>query len=335
MDSAPRCGVAGRRVKAGWYGRAHRPAGARNDEGIHGAPRPGRTHQRRRRRAGRRGVAGRATGLEPGGRPAARRRRVPGVRGRRRRHRPVRERSTDCGSRSTPAATTRGRSTGAATRSCSRPSAWTASPIDPERHARARRGGGALEAARGRRWPARARVPRRDLAERRRARVRARRRPQLADPHPRARLQHDRRGGGRDRRRPAGPRGPRDRARAVLGAPGRRRQRRRRDRHRARAVPDPGALRRGDALAHRAGVGGPAAPGAPGSTTVPEACESLGRMLQLPDVPFLPENVRGRSFVLVEVAITGDRDAAAALVAAVARARPRDRHRRRRCRRAS
>ena len=48
--------------------------------------------------------------------------------------------------------------------------------------------------------------------------------------------------------------------------------------------------------------------------TAPEACESLGRMLQLPDVPFLPENVRGRSFVLVEVAITGDSDAAAALV---------------------
>jgi hypothetical protein len=48
--------------------------------------------------------------------------------------------------------------------------------------------------------------------------------------------------------------------------------------------------------------------------TVPESCESLGRMLQLPDVPFLPENVRGRSFVLVEAAIIGDPDAAAALV---------------------
>ena len=48
--------------------------------------------------------------------------------------------------------------------------------------------------------------------------------------------------------------------------------------------------------------------------TVPEACESLGRMLQLPDVPFLPENVRGRSFVLVEVAITGSAEDAAALV---------------------
>jgi FAD/FMN-containing dehydrogenase len=38
---------------------------------------------------------------------------------------------------------------------------------------------------------------------------------------------------------------------------------------------------------------------------VPDACESLGRMLQLPDVPFLPENVRGRSFVLVEAAFIG------------------------------
>jgi FAD/FMN-containing dehydrogenase len=39
--------------------------------------------------------------------------------------------------------------------------------------------------------------------------------------------------------------------------------------------------------------------------TVPEACESLGRMLQLPDVPFLPEHLRGRAFVLVELAFTG------------------------------
>ena len=39
--------------------------------------------------------------------------------------------------------------------------------------------------------------------------------------------------------------------------------------------------------------------------TVPEACESLGRMLQLPDVPFLPDAVRGRSFVLVEAAFIG------------------------------
>jgi hypothetical protein len=28
-------------------------------------------------------------------------------------------------------------------------------------------------------------------------------------------------------------------------------------------------------------------------------------MLQLPDVPFLPEHLRGRAFVLVELAFTG------------------------------
>ena len=39
--------------------------------------------------------------------------------------------------------------------------------------------------------------------------------------------------------------------------------------------------------------------------TVPATCESLGRMLQLPDVPFLPEHLRGRAFVLVELAFTG------------------------------
>jgi FAD/FMN-containing dehydrogenase len=39
--------------------------------------------------------------------------------------------------------------------------------------------------------------------------------------------------------------------------------------------------------------------------TVPETCESLGRMLQLPDVPFLPEYLRGRPFVLVEAACLG------------------------------
>ena len=49
--------------------------------------------------------------------------------------------------------------------------------------------------------------------------------------------------------------------------------------------------------------------------TVPETCESLGRMLQLPDVPFLPEEMRGRSFALIEAAILGPEADAAALVA--------------------
>ena len=48
--------------------------------------------------------------------------------------------------------------------------------------------------------------------------------------------------------------------------------------------------------------------------TVPDACESLGRMLQLPDVPFLPEAVRGRSFVLVEAAVIGNASDGAALL---------------------
>jgi FAD/FMN-containing dehydrogenase len=48
--------------------------------------------------------------------------------------------------------------------------------------------------------------------------------------------------------------------------------------------------------------------------TVPEACESLGRLLQLPDAPFLPEAVRGRSFVLVELAYIGTERDGAALV---------------------
>jgi FAD/FMN-containing dehydrogenase len=42
--------------------------------------------------------------------------------------------------------------------------------------------------------------------------------------------------------------------------------------------------------------------------TVPDTCESLGRLLQLPDAPFLPEHLRGRSFVLVEAAIIGSEE---------------------------
>jgi FAD/FMN-containing dehydrogenase len=47
---------------------------------------------------------------------------------------------------------------------------------------------------------------------------------------------------------------------------------------------------------------------------VPDECESIGRMLQLPDVPFLPEHLRGRSFVLVEQAFLGSEPDGAALV---------------------
>jgi FAD/FMN-containing dehydrogenase len=48
--------------------------------------------------------------------------------------------------------------------------------------------------------------------------------------------------------------------------------------------------------------------------TVPDECESLGRMLQLPDAPFLPEHLRGRSFVLLEAAFIGSASDGAALL---------------------
>jgi FAD/FMN-containing dehydrogenase len=47
---------------------------------------------------------------------------------------------------------------------------------------------------------------------------------------------------------------------------------------------------------------------------VPDECHSIGRMLQLPDVDFLPDHLRGRSFVLVEPAFVGTEADGAALV---------------------
>ncbi len=38
---------------------------------------------------------------------------------------------------------------------------------------------------------------------------------------------------------------------------------------------------------------------------VPEECTSLGRLLKLPELPFIPDHLRGRSFVLVEAAFLG------------------------------
>jgi FAD/FMN-containing dehydrogenase len=48
--------------------------------------------------------------------------------------------------------------------------------------------------------------------------------------------------------------------------------------------------------------------------TVPDECHSIGRMLQLPDVDFLPDHLRARSFVLVEPAFVGTEADGAALV---------------------
>jgi FAD/FMN-containing dehydrogenase len=48
--------------------------------------------------------------------------------------------------------------------------------------------------------------------------------------------------------------------------------------------------------------------------SVPDACASLGRMLQLPDLPFLPDHLRGRAFAMVEVAFVGSESAGSALL---------------------
>ena len=82
---------------------------------------------RRHRPAGRRGLGRRAAGLEPGRRPASRRRRLSRVGGRRRRDRALRRRARTCASPSTPAATTRARSTGRGTPCSSRRSACAGS----------------------------------------------------------------------------------------------------------------------------------------------------------------------------------------------------------------
>ena len=47
---------------------------------------------------------------------------------------------------------------------------------------------------------------------------------------------------------------------------------------------------------------------------MPDTCESLSRMLQPPDAPFLPEAMRGRSFVLIEAACIGTAGDGAALI---------------------
>ena len=49
--------------------------------------------------------------------------------------------------------------------------------------------------------------------------------------------------------------------------------------------------------------------------TVPEECTSLGRLLKLPDLPFIPEHLRSRDFVMIEPAFLGSEEDGAALIA--------------------
>jgi FAD/FMN-containing dehydrogenase len=48
--------------------------------------------------------------------------------------------------------------------------------------------------------------------------------------------------------------------------------------------------------------------------TVPEECSSLGRLLKLPDLPFIPDHLKARDFVMVEPAFIGTEADGAALV---------------------
>ena len=56
--------------------------------------------------------------------------------------------------------------------------------------------------------------------------------------------------------------------------------------------------------------------------TVPVECTSLGRLLKLPDLPFIPEHLRSRDFVMIEPAFLGSEEDGAALDCAPARSRP-------------
>jgi hypothetical protein len=56
--------------------------------------------------------------------------------------------------------------------------------------------------------------------------------------------------------------------------------------------------------------------------TVPDELTSLGRIVQLPPLPTVPEPLRGRSFVVVEAAFLGDEAAGAEVVAPLRSLRP-------------
>jgi hypothetical protein len=56
--------------------------------------------------------------------------------------------------------------------------------------------------------------------------------------------------------------------------------------------------------------------------TVPDELTSLGRIVQYPPLPLLPEHLRGRSFVIVESAFIGDEEQGAELLAPLRALRP-------------
>ena len=59
---------------------------------------------------------------------------------------------------------------------------------------------------------------------------------------------------------------------------------------------------------------------------MPDEVTSVGRILQFPPIPEVPEPLRGRSFVIVEAVFSGSEADGAELLRAAARARPEHRH---------
>ena len=231
------------------------------------------------------------------------------------RDRALRRRARICASRSTPAATTRARSTGRGTPCSSRRSACAGSRSTPAAAARTRRGRGA------RRSPSRIAAGEHGLAY-------------LAGTSPDVGVLGYALGGGlswmvrsarpglqhaswqRTWSRPTAgrPGRPRHGAGAVLGAARWQRQRGRRDGAGARAVPGRRDLRRRDVLADRARDGDPERLARVDRDRPRRRASHSGGCSSCRTSRSCPMQVRGRSFVLIEVAFIGSAADGAALL---------------------
>ena len=161
---------------------------------------------------------------------------------------------------------------------------------------------------------ARPRPARRLVARRRRRRLHARRRLELARAQARPRREPRRRARGRHRRRPPRARRPRQRARPVLGAARRRRQLRRRHGARAAAVRAARASTPATMFFAVERAAEVLKAWRDFTRTAPDEATSIGRILNVPPMPEIPEFLRGKSFVTVEMAYAGDEAAGAALI---------------------
>ena len=162
---------------------------------------------------------------------------------------------------------------------------------------------------------------RRLVARCRRRGLHARRRALVARAQARARREPRHRGRDRDRGRHAAPDRPGERSRPLLGDSRRRRQpghrygaRVRAPRATPRCMPESSGSR---STARTRCCGD----GATGPTDVPDEMTSVGRILQFPPLPEFPEEIRGKSFVVVEAIWSGPQDGRREVGRAAARSR--------------